>query len=470
MIALGLAVTLLAQVPPVPVISLPLPAGWLAEDAEARLLSTFPSDAGTLVSSAFEARPDDGGSWAAANVVHSGPLAGSVRWAPGPFINPIHLDRWCLRARWSNAAGPSAWTADRCFTFDVIDPTPPAVLTTAQNGGRVALAFTPSSDADSQIDGYWIIWGNPANPPFYGSSFSHGFTSSSPAVALLGPGTWALRLQVRDQAINYSSQVGAEPVTVTFTSNVLPTPAAPTISISRNSNLDLRWTPGLSHTTFRYRFLELNGSWSDWSPLDTFGPGVSQRTFSIGRARPGEIQAAQVNDAGDVSDWSPSSALGGWDDADPQLTSTTVIGGVEQLSASWTASDTWSGVDHFEYELLQEDGGAWLSGQSAAIRVAADAGTYVVRARAVDLAGRGSAWSEELATVLPSTSGATDAGAPDGGGAVDAGSLDAGANEVDGGGGLRSLDVGCGCGAEPGLAPLLLLLSAMSRRRRFSGG
>jgi hypothetical protein len=438
----------LAQVPPPPVIVQPPAGGWLAVDAPV-VLGTFPPDAGKVDSVEFQARPDDGGTWSQGNVVVAMSTAG--KWVPGAAVGATHLSAWCFRARWSNEAGVSGFSDERCVQFDLVPPSAPLITDVRVVGGKVEVAFTPADDANSGVEGYWLlVYGS--DPGAYGSSFNHGFTTGSPARTYLGLGSWRVSLETRDRARNYA---GTElmPITVVPTMVELLQPDPPALRKRYASTAEnvLVWSPtDAGYIQHRYRFREADGGLSVWLPWDIFGSTIVQRDITLGRARPVIFQSASIDEAGNTSPWSIDSEEGGWDDESPSTPNVTALVREGRLTVQSSASDEWSGVERFESELSRGTESRMAVGDTVSWEVGP--GTYSLSVRAFDRAGRASAPMMKVISVNP----------PEIPGVADAGVPDAGAPTAPG---ARELAVGCGCG-QVGQGGLLGLLALRWRRRR----
>ncbi len=449
MIGPVLVVMLLGPVPPAPGPASPLTGAWQNRDQYLDL-GQFPSGSGAFLSSKFRLRPNDGGTWVMSNVVNSGDLSpGQQGWQAlnVGFFGP-HLESWCWQGAWANDAGYSAWSPEQCFRYDNLPPTPPGLDAggIVIDGGWVTASFTPATDPASGVNGYWIAWRILPNTTDYQDTAFFGAKPSSPVQVALGPGNYEVQVVAQDNGINTSASAWV-PITISLTSSVLTPPAAPIWSgpYTTGQANGIIWSGSSSRTAFRWRYHYADAGISDWAPWFTHTQATGNFGFWCGQPIPIEVQAAAIDALGNISPWSASSQLGGWDNDDPApppsftVTADTVISAPQvrwQLTYA-LSSDYWTGVNSYAVESSFNGGPftSWatnLNGGSVTTSSVTPPGQYQYRIHAIDNAGRVSPWVNSAVIQISPFDAGVDAGPADAGidagvdAGVDAGTPDAG--------------------------------------------
>ena len=396
-------------------------------------------------------------------------------WLPGG----VHGERYCLRVRHVDDAGPGSWgpstgncgvaPADRCFQWDTVPPTEPLLLDAGLLAGtaRVVIDFTPSSDDGGGVLGYSLRY--PGGPLAHEGVVD---VAAPPITDVMGEGTWTIAVYAYDRSDNSSGSSAS--VTFTFPAQPsLTVPPAPTwdATVSDTNEVGLEW-PDDGAQSWVITVERPDGGWALASR-----PRVTTNGTLLSMAGPCRQHRARIaRVVGDeVSAWSTPSAVLLIDEVNPAPPTwqPASVSGAD-VTLRWNAAGD-ACPSGMTYTLQRISGGAWMTvTQTSALQFTEAAVALPAEYRLVARDGAGNAATSMVLVVTPGgDAGVVDAGVedagvvePDAGLEVDAGVDDAGL-PVDGGDvdAPRELRVGCGCGGGGGAVWLGVLLVPGLRRR-----
>jgi hypothetical protein len=299
------------------------------------------------------------------------------------------------------AGNVSDWSPDATVRIDRTIPSTPSV-----SGGSLIWANAPSltvsasgsSDALSGLAGYESETSSDGGTTWSGST-------SGNSVLISAEGQTIVQFRSLDNAGNSSAWIPAAANAGSTARLDRTAPSAPTAttgsSAAWKSVASVLLTPtgatdALSGIA-NYRFQTSTDAGASWSPA------ASGATLTISAEGETLVQSATVDNAGNVSAWSPTATVR----IDRTLPSDpTVSGG----SLSWTnaasvtitasaSSDSGgSGLSGYQSRTSTNGGTTWSAATAGATRVVNATGQTLVQFRSLDNAGNTSAWAPAAAT------------------------------------------------------------------------
>jgi hypothetical protein len=281
-----------------------------------------------------------------------------------------------------NAGNYSAWR-DETVRIDRVLPTDGTTYPAAPVGNRHVVTFSPQDDRSGVAGVEWKLDG--------------GSVQTTPTAQITGAGAHTLSVRVQDNAGNWSAwadhaitvQLGLDTTAPTDTTVVPATwrLGATTISVTAEDDID---GTGVDYVQWRYG--------------DVTDEGPSGTQITIPDDGEHEIETRAFDHAGNATSWRGQTLR--VDSTPPTDTSTVATGWTNSRQFTVSATDATSGIAGIEYKI--DNAAPVQVAGTTTVTLPAD-GNYRVRHRAIDNAGRISAWTTHefsVDTVAPANTSA----------------------------------------------------------------